>query len=189
MIFSKNPILNQFTTRSLFKQEAEEQKRFIRALSPTIADYWRLAQECAYIEEEAQNKAQKSIDRLNERIDTRVVELIEEITGAVLDIDNRPTCGTKSMHKVIDSAFYSLDKPVCDIKPGDVFRAIKFDFYSKTLKFDHDEIITKIEKTSIFWQSINMDKPKPMTYATLSDCVQRLKTAMIGSGNRLFYKK
>jgi len=85
------------------------------------------------------------------------------------------SCGTKSIHKLIDNVFYSIDKPVNTIKPKDVLETIRGERRSSSGKIIDIEIIEKIgTDNDIYWTTMEGNITS-LSYKQLSDLVRKLK--------------
>jgi hypothetical protein len=95
----------------------------------------------------------------------------------------KPSCGGKSIHKMIDRAFYSLNKPFEYINPIDVMGVIKQERSNPDdlPTIDTENIIQKIEGNDIYWITAHKRTQKPLRYRSFSEAVNRLKVASIAN--------
>lgn len=99
--------------------------------------------------------------------------------------NEKSSCGTKAIHKLIDRAFYRVaeTKNASDIKPSEVMDAIKAERQTKgqQLNVDVDAIIDKISQDEknggfeIHWLTSTRKTVKPFSYRSFSDGVTRLR--------------
>lgn len=58
---------------------------------------------------------------------------------------NPPTCSTRAIHKLIEYAFYSINKPASEIVPEDVMEALQRDHEQQPIDRKIDKLGTIIE--------------------------------------------
>lgn len=109
----------------------------------------------------------------------------ELITAITINNPDKPSCGTKSNHKLIDRAFYSINKPADKISPNDVIGAIKQERLDGGIKkilpkIDIDCIIKEITGNVISWQTESMGEPTGLSYKQFSTLVRNLVKANAG---------
>lgn len=93
-----------------------------------------------------------------------------------ITVNERGTCGINAVNKLIDIAFYSIDKLLCDIRSQDVMKAISDERrgVKSKRKIDSEKIIKSIDATHIYWTNTSGGESKSRI-KDISEKVKKLK--------------
>jgi len=135
------------------------------------------------LQQDAQRKKEERHRQLEQEAELEKQRLHDELEKGIdfeITPPKTPTCGRSAIHKLIDRAFYSINKPASEIEPDDVMKVLQLDHEQKGIvqKIDKAGTIIKIEGNDIYWQSENKKTDKPFQYRSFCDYVKNLKAML-----------